>query len=191
MILAKGDNVCDCTPIRECKWSRNSLKSLTSMSKDDPERNEKIDLIARNTCDIKKRTVFCCDSEQTPKELTKQNFIEDLLTSPTDKTTSNISWNESEFCQLLLYQENHMNSPPFLTVSHEIKKFKISYYMPRTYKITSSFDMDCCWQIKKKRRLLRILRNNKQTSVFNRLLGVKPPFVVKKCTKKQRKQKKP
>jgi len=146
---AISDNICNCTPIRECKWSRNSLKTLTNMSKDDPERDGEIDLIARNTCDIKKRTVFCCDPEQTPKELTKQNFIEDLLTSSAGKKISSTSWNEQEFCQLHLYKENHMNSTPFLTVSHEIKKFRISYYMPRTYKITSSFNMDCCWQIKK------------------------------------------
>ena len=55
------------------------------MSKDDPKRDGEIDLIARNTCDIKKRTVFCCDSEQTPKELTKQNFIEDLLSASKEK----------------------------------------------------------------------------------------------------------
>ena len=42
--------------------------------------------------------------------------------------------------------------------------------------------------ISRNRRLLRILRNNKKTSVSKRM-GVRPPFVVKKCTKKQRKQK--
>ena len=56
------------------------------MSRDDPKRDGEIDLIARNTCDIKKRTVFCCDSEQTPKELTKQNFIEDLLSPSKEKS---------------------------------------------------------------------------------------------------------
>ena len=42
--------------------------------------------------------------------------------------------------------------------------------------------------ISRNRKLLRILRNNKKTNVFKRM-GVRPPFVVKKCTKKQRKQK--
>ena len=58
------------------------------------------------------------------------------------------TWNESEFCQLHLYKENHMNSTPFVSVSHEIKKFKVGY-TTRTYRITSSFDTDCCWRIKK------------------------------------------
>jgi hypothetical protein len=97
------------------------------------------------------------------------------------------TWNQSEFCQLHLYKENHMNSTPFVSVSHEIKKFKVGY-TTRTYRITSSFDTDCCWRIKKNRKLLRVLRNNKKTNVFKRM-GVRPPFVVKKCTKKQRKQK--
>ena len=52
------------------------------MSKDHPSRSEKIELIARNTCDLKKRTVQCCGPEETPKEVNQHNFLQDFLTSP-------------------------------------------------------------------------------------------------------------
>ena len=58
------------------------------MSKDDPNRSEKIDLIARNTCDLKKRTVQCCGPEETPKEVIQHNFIQDFLTSPSSTIKS-------------------------------------------------------------------------------------------------------
>jgi hypothetical protein len=164
VILAKG-NICGCIPFKDCNWSRSTLKMLINMSKDDPSRSEKIDLITRNTCDLKKRTVQCCGPEEAPKEVIQQNFLQDFLTSPSSTVKTNSkrnvrTWNESEFCQLHLYTENHMNSTPFVSVSHEIKKFKVGY-TTRTYRITSSFDTDCCWRIKKNRKLLRNLRNNK------------------------------
>ena len=58
------------------------------MSKDDPSRSEKIDLIARNTCDLKKRTVQCCGPEETPKEVNQHNFLQDFLTSPSSTVKS-------------------------------------------------------------------------------------------------------
>ena len=75
-------DICGCTPFKDCNWSRNTLKMLINMSKDDPNRSGKIDLIARNTCNLKKRTVQCCGLEETPKEVNQHNFLQDFLTSP-------------------------------------------------------------------------------------------------------------
>jgi len=191
-VSAISDDVCNCTPILECNWSQNSLKNLTRMSKDDPKRDGKIDLIARNMCDIKKRTVFCCGSEQTPKELTKQNFIEDLLTSSTDKIidvagvqATTISWFKgSSFCQLDLYKDTTMKSMPFASFSKDAKRVRITRKKPKSFKITSTSDTKCCWRIKKKGKLIRTLKNDGKTSLFSRLEGVRPPFVVKSCQKK-------
>ena len=81
-------DICGCTPFKDCNWSRSTLKQLINMSKDDPSRGEKIDLIARNTCNLKKRTVQCCGPEQTPKEVTQHNFLQDFLTSPSSTIKS-------------------------------------------------------------------------------------------------------
>ena len=81
-------DICGCTPFKDCNWSRSTLKMLINMSKDDPSRSEKIDLIARNTCDLKKRTVQCCGPEEAPKEVNQHNFLQDFLTSPSSTVKS-------------------------------------------------------------------------------------------------------
>jgi len=95
---------------------------------------------------------------------------------------------QNDFCQLDLYKGNSMNSKMNFASFRNDDSYRIKHHHPKSYRITSSPDMTCCWKIvkkfNKKRKVIKTLKNNGQTSLFNQLKGVKPPFFVKKCHKK-------
>merc|ERR1711976_321538 len=96
------------------------------------------------------------------------------------------SWEEkdSSFCQLDLFKDNTMKSMPFASFSQDAKRIRITRNKPKSFRITSTPDTKCCWQIKKKGKLLKTLNNDEKSSLFSRLEGIRPPFIVKSCLKK-------
>ena len=61
------------------------------------------------------------------------------------------SWEEkdSSFCQLDLFKDNPMKSMPFASFSQDAKRIRITRNKPKSFKITSTPNTKCCWQIKK------------------------------------------
>ena len=55
----------------------------------------------------------------------------------------------SSFCQLDLHKDSFMKSMPFESFSQDTKGIRIKKTKPKSYKITSTTDTKCCWQIKK------------------------------------------
>merc|ERR1712223_269734 len=118
-------------------------------------------------------SIFCC-------------YILTIAINVADAKPTINSWEEkdSSFCQLDLFKDNTMKSMPFASFSQDAKKIRITRNKPKSSKITSTPDTKCCWQIKKKGKLLKTLSNDEKSSIFRRLEGIRPPFIVKSCLKK-------
>ena len=57
---------------------------------------------------------------------------------------------KNDFCQLDLYKGNSMNNSMNFASFRNGQSYKIKYQEPKSYRITSSPDMNCCWKIVKK-----------------------------------------
>ena len=116
-------------------------------------------------------------------------MLKDVISKPTETTTENFI--TDKFCQLNLYEDYKATDENLVLKTDQDVRTRLTkrfYDQPRSFIVQAKGE--CCWEIRKRGHLRRIISNNGKRQEFGLISDIKLPFVLRECQSLKREEEK-